>query len=92
LQSEKLSYRAAVLYCLTPAPATLSLPYNEPFFALLAFSGMLAIQQRRYLLAAMFFAGSTAFRANGVLFAGFFVWHLLIKTWPVRSAAACEAD
>ena len=86
LKNKRLALIAALLYCIPPAPAVLSIPYNEPFFALFTYTALLTLQQEDLLRAAVYFALATAFRANGILNAGFLVWH---KIW--RPSSVCRS-
>ena len=67
------------LHTLSPAPSTLVIPYTEPFFALLSFSGSSLLEQEHRWLAAVCWMGMTWFRQLGVLNAGFFVWDWLCE-------------
>lgn len=74
---------ASLLYCLYPAPSVLAVPYTEPFYALFTFTGMLAIARSQVLLATVTFVLAAAFRSNGLLNAGFLLWHLFwVKPSP----------
>ncbi|KAF9426659.1 hypothetical protein BGZ94_006215 [Podila epigama] len=53
--------------------------YTESLFALCSFTGMIFVAQRRYLLAAIVFSISSTARSNGILYAGYFVYDLIIK-------------
>ncbi|GAA99627.1 glycosyltransferase family 76 protein [Mixia osmundae IAM 14324] len=81
---------AALLFALAPSPATQSSPYNEPFFALFTFLGMLCVQHLGLLanlVAAGSFALATSFRSLGVLHAGFFIWPVLTRKISLVRAA-----
>ena len=78
LQREKIAKAATVLYCFNPASVFMSSPYTESPFALLSFLGMLACSRRQFLLASFYFAGAGCMRSNGIVYAGFFVWYLII--------------
>ena len=54
----------------------------SPFCALFTFAALLSLTRHRNILAACLFAFNTAFRANGVINAGFFVWYLMIRKRP----------
>lgn len=68
-----------MLYCLLPAPAIQHIAYTEPFFAFFAFLAMLACTRRKTILATVSFTLATAFRANGILNAGFLWWTVVWK-------------
>lgn len=91
-KSEALAYRAALLSILAPASATaLSSPTPEPFFSFLALLGLVCLSWRRAprcagLAAAVCFSLATLFRANGILLAGFLVWHALWRPCLARVA------
>ena len=90
LASRPLAKQAAILYCITPSPATLVSPYNEPFYAFFAFTGMLLVERKKIIPAALLFACATAFRANGMLNVGFVVYPLLQRYMEVRTLMACS--
>lgn len=101
LGSDKLALRAALLSIAAPASGTaLSSPTPEPFFSFLALLGLTCLGWDRAprlarLGAAVCFAGATFFRANGVLWSGFLVWHALWRPWirrVSRSGAAWVGD
>ncbi|TPX55947.1 hypothetical protein PhCBS80983_g04916 [Powellomyces hirtus] len=83
LRDERLAFRAAILFTITPAGLFMSSIYTESLFALLSFSGMLYFTKSRYLPAALLWAAATSVRANGMLHAGFFVWEFIVL--PISS-------
>lgn len=87
-RSKTLARTAAYLSILSTSPSTLITPTPEPFFALFALLGHLSLESVSPLAAALFYAIATAFRANGIILAGFFVWKLI---WARLHAAAAAA-
>ncbi|KND00381.1 GPI-anchor transamidase GPI18 [Spizellomyces punctatus DAOM BR117] len=85
LLNERLAFTAAILFCVTPAGLFMSAIYTESLFALLSFIGMALIVDRRYMLAAIAWALATAVRSNGIVYAGFFAWSLIIL--PLQNGA-----
>ncbi|KAF8594116.1 hypothetical protein BDV93DRAFT_502211 [Ceratobasidium sp. AG-I] len=55
----------------------------EPFFAWSSFKGMRACHDRRYCVAALYFALATSFRTNGILLSGFILYDQIAR--PVLS-------
>ena len=100
----KFAYLSALLSILSPAPSTLLSPTPEPFFSFTTLLGLWflapAADQHggenvwsrcaRTLLAAIFFAVSTAVRANGVLLAGFLLWTGFWEAHPAQRATAAS--
>ncbi|WOO83212.1 GPI mannosyltransferase 2 [Vanrija pseudolonga] len=76
LFGRRAALTTSLLYALPPAPATLCAPYTESVYAAFFFSGLYATACRRYVVAALLFAGMTSVRATGV-FAG------LVLAWQV---------
>ncbi|CAB3375438.1 Hypothetical predicted protein [Cloeon dipterum] len=63
-----LPYRAAVLFCLSPASIFFSAPYSESLFAMLTFSGLARLNTLQpFPSSALLLALSTACRSNGLL-------------------------
>ncbi|KAJ2546097.1 ER membrane glycoprotein subunit of the GPI transamidase complex-like protein [Coemansia sp. RSA 1933] len=79
LRSERLAYAAALLFALAPSNMFMSAVYTESLFAFLVFSALLLIGRRRHMCAALVLCASTLCRANGVVYAGFFWWELVVR-------------
>ncbi|KAJ2740116.1 ER membrane glycoprotein subunit of the GPI transamidase complex-like protein [Coemansia sp. BCRC 34301] len=90
LRSEQLAYVAALLFVAAPASAFMSSVYTESLFAWLVFSALLLIARRQHMWAALCLCASGLCRSNGVLYAGFFVWDLVVcsDAWRGRRYAA----
>ncbi|KAJ2777996.1 ER membrane glycoprotein subunit of the GPI transamidase complex-like protein [Coemansia linderi] len=90
LRNERLAYVAALLFVAAPASAFMSAVYTESLFAWLVFSALLLIAQRQYAWAALCLSASGLCRSNGILYAGFFVWDLVVcsDAWRGRHYAA----
>ena len=74
LGSDALAFRAAQFYCINPASVFFSAAYSESCYALLAFRGMLLLEQNFLLSSAFFFALSGAARSNGLVNIGFLLY------------------
>ncbi|KAJ2637287.1 ER membrane glycoprotein subunit of the GPI transamidase complex-like protein, partial [Coemansia sp. RSA 1694] len=90
LRNERLAYVAALLFVAAPASAFMSAVYTESLFAWLVFSALLLAARRRYVCAALCLCVSGLCRSNGVLYAGFFVWDLVVcsDAWRGRRYGA----
>ncbi|KAJ3348042.1 ER membrane glycoprotein subunit of the GPI transamidase complex-like protein [Allomyces javanicus] len=78
------AFLAAVLFACQPASVFMSSFYTESVFAFLGFSGMWAMEQSHWALAALLWALSTLVRSNGILHAGFFAYHFLFVKPRIR--------
>ncbi|KAI9096924.1 GPI mannosyltransferase 2 [Phlyctochytrium arcticum] len=83
VRNERIAYSAAILYCFTAAGMFMSAIYTESPFACLTFIGMYFAAKGHesllwYLLAAVSWTLATRFRANGVVYAGYFLWYLVL--------------
>ncbi|KAJ2263954.1 ER membrane glycoprotein subunit of the GPI transamidase complex-like protein [Coemansia sp. RSA 376] len=90
LRNERLAYVAALLFVAAPASAFMSAVYTESLFAWLVFSALLLIVRQRYVWAALCLSVSGLCRSNGILYAGFFVWDLVVcsDAWRGRHFVA----
>jgi GPI mannosyltransferase 2 len=68
---------ASILFCIQPASIFMSSFYTESLFALTTLYGMWKFSEGSMFLASLAFGSASLIRANGVLYAGFFIWHLL---------------
>ncbi|KAI9506725.1 GPI mannosyltransferase 2 [Coemansia spiralis] len=73
-------YKLALLYALAPSGMFMSAVYTESLFAWLVFTALLHVARRRYMWAALWLCASTLCRSNGIIYAGFFWWNLVV--WP----------
>ncbi|WFD00338.1 ER membrane glycoprotein subunit of the GPI transamidase complex-like protein [Malassezia yamatoensis] len=88
--NDRVAFRAALLSVLAPASTTaLSAPTPEPFYSLFCLLGYLALHSSpatrfrwKRPTAALCFAAATAFRANGLLLAGYLAWHAAWESKP----------
>ncbi|KAK3821382.1 MAG: GPI mannosyltransferase 2 [Benniella sp.] len=76
---ERFAFLSAILYTLTPSGIFMSAIYAESLFASLSFTGMLFAARKQYLLAAITWGISSTARSNGILYAGFFVYDLVVR-------------
>ncbi|TPP61049.1 GPI mannosyltransferase 2 [Fasciola gigantica] len=77
LGSVKVSYFAAVLFCLNPALVFFSSLYSESVFLFFTLLGLLSYEQGRLFRASFFFALSVACRSNGLLNLGYIGYALI---------------
>ncbi|KAG0309283.1 hypothetical protein BGZ98_003885 [Dissophora globulifera] len=81
---EKFAFLSAMVYVLTPSGIFMSAINAESLFSALTFTGMIFAAERRYLLAAITWSLSSTARSNGILYAGFFVYDLVIQMDPQK--------
>lgn len=87
--SPQFAILATLLSLISSSPASLLHGcYSEPFYTAFALRGLILCAKRQWFLASLAFGLATAFRANGVLLAGYLIWglviHPLILTRMVR--------
>ena len=70
-----LSLLSSALFCITPASVFMSAVYTESVFVCLSFAGMLCLQRSRTFSASIFFSLASATRSNGMVLAGFIIYH-----------------
>lgn len=105
LEDEAVAFRAAVLFCFTPASVFMSAFYTESLFALLSLTGMLMACRpgardptADLACASLCFCAATLTRSNGTLLAGYLGYRLLrpflfgqhLPTLPNLAAAAAR--
>ncbi|GJJ70509.1 GPI mannosyltransferase 2 [Entomortierella parvispora] len=76
---EKFAFTSAILYAFSPSGIFMSAVYAESLFAALSFTGMVFAADKNYLLAAIAWSLSSTARSNGVLYAGFFIYDLVVQ-------------
>lgn len=76
-QSEMFAFTTSLLFCLNPASIFFSALYSESLFCLLTFCGMWALEAGLAPIALVSLAASTGVRSNGILAAGYLVYHFL---------------
>ncbi|XP_071104836.1 GPI mannosyltransferase 2-like [Haliotis cracherodii] len=74
LKDERLAYKAALLFCITPASIFMTAPYSECLFTYLFFSGLLAFASGDTMKAAFWFGLSASTRSNGLVAIGFILF------------------
>ncbi|RKP27861.1 GPI mannosyltransferase 2 [Syncephalis pseudoplumigaleata] len=75
----RFAFLSGALFCLTPSAMFMSSIYTESIFALLSFTGMELYAHGRLWPAAAVWSLSSLARSNGIVYAGFFVYELLIR-------------
>lgn len=89
--NRRLSFLAAILFCLNPAGVFMSTVYTETLFAFFSFSGMLLVQKKRTWLATLCFSLASATRSNGIVLIGFIGYGCLVTILThSRSSKAAE--
>ncbi|KAF9977895.1 hypothetical protein BGZ73_004491 [Actinomortierella ambigua] len=81
-KDEPFAFLSGVMYVLTPSGIFSSAIYTESTFALLTFTGMIFAAKKQYLLyllAALIWSVSSTARSNGILYAGFFFYDLVVR-------------
>ncbi|KAF9091508.1 hypothetical protein BGX23_005086 [Mortierella sp. AD031] len=76
---EQFAFLSAMLYVLTPSGIFMSAIYTESTFSMLSFTGMLFAARKQYLLAAIAWSISCTARSNGILYAGFIIYDLVVR-------------
>ncbi|KAG0203878.1 hypothetical protein BGX28_003978 [Mortierella sp. GBA30] len=76
---ERFAFLTAMLYILTPSGIFMSAIYTESLFAALSFTGMLFAARGQYFLATIAWSISCMARSNGILYAGFILYDLIIR-------------
>ncbi|KAF9294360.1 hypothetical protein BGZ88_004003 [Linnemannia elongata] len=76
---EQFAFLTAMLYVLTPSGIFMSAIYTESTFSALSFTGMLFAARKQYLLAAIVWSISCTARSNGILYAGFIIYDLVVR-------------
>ncbi|KAF8594119.1 hypothetical protein BDV93DRAFT_459619, partial [Ceratobasidium sp. AG-I] len=98
--SDDFALLATVVQVLMGAPPVmLRSAYAEPFFAWSSFKGMRACHDRRYCVAALYFALATSSRTNGILLSGFILYDLIarpvlsetISTFPITTPRTLQS-
>ncbi|KAM3932893.1 GPI mannosyltransferase 2 [Leptodactylus fuscus] len=71
LQSRRLAFLAALLFCVSPVSIFMTTTYSESLYALAAFTGLWQLQKCRTLCGSAFFSLASAARSNGLVNIGF---------------------
>lgn len=75
--NKRLAYVSSIAFCLSPPAMFMSSFYTESLFALLTFTGMRWIAQKKYLYAAVTWGFTSAVRSNAIVYCGFFFYDLI---------------
>lgn len=68
---------SALMFCINPASIFFSALYSEALFSVFTFSGLWALENKKYWSSLCLLSLSAAVRSNGVLLLGFLVYALL---------------
>ncbi|KAJ2663490.1 ER membrane glycoprotein subunit of the GPI transamidase complex-like protein [Coemansia sp. RSA 1199] len=79
LRSERLAYIASLLFVFAPSNMFMSAVYTESLFAWLVFSAMLCVTRQQHVAASLWLCASTLCRSNGVMYAGYLVWNVVVR-------------
>ncbi|KAJ2800144.1 ER membrane glycoprotein subunit of the GPI transamidase complex-like protein [Coemansia guatemalensis] len=79
LHNERMAYVAALLFVWAPSNMFMSAVYTESLFAWLVFTALLHIARHQHFRASLWLCASSLCRSNGVAYAGFIVWDLLVR-------------
>ncbi|KAI9193744.1 GPI mannosyltransferase 2 [Polychytrium aggregatum] len=79
-----LAYAATLCFAFLPCSIIMSSIYSESSFCLFTFTGMLLLSRRQYLRAALVWSFAGLIRSNGILYAGFFIYELILRRRPKR--------
>jgi hypothetical protein len=82
--SPSLSYVSSLCFIFNPATIFMAACYTEGCFMVLALAGMIAREHQRPWVSALLFGWSTLVRANGWIFAGFFVFDAIRATYLTK--------
>ncbi|KAI9339859.1 GPI mannosyltransferase 2 [Pilaira anomala] len=76
-RNQRLAYVSSIAFCLSPPAMFMSSFYTESIFALMSFTGMRWIVEKKYTSAAMIWGFTSLIRSNAIIYSGFF-WYDLI--------------
>ncbi|KAJ2478632.1 ER membrane glycoprotein subunit of the GPI transamidase complex-like protein [Coemansia sp. RSA 2131] len=79
LRNERLAYIASLLFVFAPSNMFMSAVYTESLFAWLVFSAMLCVARQQHVAASLWLCASTLCRSNGVMYAGYLVWNVVVR-------------
>lgn len=85
VHDERLSRRALLLYCFSPASVFFSSVYTESPYALFTLTGLIFLSKDQRTLASWAFAVGTCFRSNGIVNAGFLCHDAILRAVKGRS-------
>ncbi|XP_056413382.1 GPI mannosyltransferase 2 isoform X2 [Hyla sarda] len=80
LQSRRLAFIAALLFCMCPVSIFMSTTYSESLYALATFTGLWQLQKNRTLCGSAFFSFASFARSNGLVNAGFLLYSAVKAT------------
>lgn len=87
LQSRRLAFLAALLFCMSPISIFMTTTYSESLYALATFTGLWQLQKHRTLCGSALFSLASAARSNGLVNVGFLL-HSAVKA-GVQKKANC---
>ncbi|KAL9550245.1 hypothetical protein MBANPS3_004811 [Mucor bainieri] len=77
-KNKQLAYVSSIAFCLSPPAMFMSSFYTESIFALMTFTGMRWIIEKKYVQAALIWGVASAVRSNAIVYAGFFFYDLVL--------------
>ncbi|CEP18496.1 hypothetical protein [Parasitella parasitica] len=75
-KNKQLAHVSSIAFCLSPPAMFMSSFYTESLFALMSFTGMKWVIQKKYLKAALIWGIASAVRSNSIVYSGFFFYDL----------------
>lgn len=84
LRDTKISYAAAMLYCINPASVFMSSLYTESLFAMLTFWGLRFFVYGHTFVSTLVFMMASSVRSNGTVAAGFILYDCLNKNSNIK--------
>lgn len=76
-KNKQLAYVSSIAFCLSPPAMFMSSFYTESLFALMSFTGMRWVIQKKYLQSALIWGIASAVRSNAIVYSGFFFYELV---------------
>lgn len=76
-KNKQLAYVSSIAFCLCPPAMFMSSFYTESMFALMTFTGMRWIIEKKYTQSALIWGIASGVRSNAVVYAGFFFYDLV---------------
>ncbi|PIA18221.1 mannosyltransferase [Coemansia reversa NRRL 1564] len=90
LHNERMAYVAALLFVWAPSNMFMSAVYTESLFAWLVFTALQHIARHQHFRASLWLCASSLCRSNGVVYAGFIVWDLLVRREAWIGGGGCR--
>ncbi|OAD02773.1 glycosyltransferase family 76 protein, partial [Mucor lusitanicus CBS 277.49] len=76
-KNKRLAHVSSIAFCLSPPAMFMSSFYTESIFALMTFTGMRWVIEKKYMQSALIWGIASAVRSNAIVYAGFFFYDLV---------------